>query len=55
MPREGYQTITVSERVYNLIKDHVRKVNEKEGYRRWRSISQFVEAVVMEYIKKEKI
>ena len=52
LPRKGYQAITISEHVYNRVKEHIKKVNEKEGYRKWRSISQFVETALMDYFKR---
>jgi len=52
MPRKGYQAITISEHVYNLVKEHIEAENKKENYKKWRSISQFVETALMEYLKR---
>jgi len=52
MPREGYTSVTVSNRIYNRIKDFIESENEREGYRKWRSISQFIETAIIEYFRK---
>jgi len=52
MPRKGYQAITISEHVYNLVKEHIEAENKRENYKKWRSISQFVETALMEYLKR---
>jgi len=52
MPRKGYQAVTISEEVYKLVKDFIKKENEREGFRKWRSVSQFVETALMDYFKK---
>ena len=55
MPRKGYQAVTISLPVYKLIKEFIEMENKKEGYRKWRSISQFVETALMEYFKRKTL
>jgi len=55
MPRRGYKAVTISTPIYELVKDYIKKANEKEGYRKWRSISQFVETAMMEYFKRRTL
>jgi hypothetical protein len=49
MPKEGFQSITVGSDMYAKIEAQMRKANEKAGYRKYRSISHFVEEAVMHY------
>lgn len=47
MPRPGYTTITISQDFLNRITRLIEKLNEEAGYRRYRSVSHFVEEAIM--------
>lgn len=53
MPRPGYTTITISQDFYNRIMRLIEKFNEEAGYRRYRSVSHFVEESIMRSHKLE--
>jgi hypothetical protein len=55
MPREGHKSITISSETYEKIEKYIIEANYKAGYRKYRSISHFVEEILMEYIKNHKI
>jgi len=47
MPRKGYASVTVSEEIYEKAKRKMKEENEKAGFRRFRSVSHFVEYAIM--------
>jgi hypothetical protein len=49
MPKEGYQSITVEDKIYKLIEDEMRKANQKAGYRKYRSVSHFAEEAIVSF------
>lgn len=53
LPRKGYQAITVSEHVYDVLKKFIKNENRRAGYKKWRSISQFCEMCVMEHLREK--
>lgn len=55
MPRKGYSTVTISENVYEAGKEYYEAENKKLGYTKYRSMSQFVETTIMDYLKEKGI
>lgn len=53
MPKGNFTTITVSTEIYNKIKKRLEEVNERAGYRKFRSIAHFVEEAIMKYNAEE--
>ena len=51
MPRKGFKSVTISEEIYNLIKEQLKKYGKQLRLRRVRTISDFVEDAVLYYIK----
>ena len=51
MPKEGYTSITVSDKMYERIQKVVAYLNEQAGFKKFRSVSHFVEVAIMEYAK----
>lgn len=49
MPKEGYKTITVEDKIYEKIEAEMRKANQKAGFRKYRSVSHFVEEAIVSY------
>lgn len=49
MPKEGYRTITVETKIYEKIETEMRKANQKAGFRKYRSVSHFVEEAIINY------
>jgi hypothetical protein len=49
MPKEGFKSITVDTEVYKKIQIEMKKANEKAGYRKYRSVSHFVEEAIISY------
>jgi hypothetical protein len=49
MPKEGYKSITVEDKIYTMIESEMRKANQKAGYRKYRSVSHFVEEAIVNY------
>jgi hypothetical protein len=49
MPKEGFNTITVSSEIYAKIEAEMKKANEKAGYRKYRSVAHFVEEAIIKY------
>lgn len=47
MPRVGYTSITVSKDVYNVIQRLMDRENEEAGFKKYRSISHYVEEKIM--------
>lgn len=48
-PNSGFTTITISEEFYERLKETMKRENEKAGYKKWRSVSHFVEHLIMDY------
>jgi hypothetical protein len=40
--------------ILEKIKAEIKEVNTKAGYKKYRSVSHFVESLVMDYTKEEK-
>lgn len=55
MPKPGFKGITISEEVYNKIELLMEKVRDKAGYRKFRSVTHFVEDAVMRVYEKELV
>jgi len=51
MPPKKFKNITITEEIYNKLKQYMDKVNSKYGYRKYRSIAQLVEDAIMSYIQ----
>jgi hypothetical protein len=49
MPKEGFSTITISSEMYAKIEADMNKANKKAGYRKYRSVTHFVEEAVINY------
>jgi hypothetical protein len=49
MPKEGFKTITIDATMYAKIEAELRKANQKAGYRKYRSVSHFVEEAIVSY------
>lgn len=54
MPKEFFTSVTMSESVYRKAEEKVKAINEKAGYRKYRSIAHFIETAVIEMMEKEK-
>lgn len=54
MPKSGFTSITVHDDLYQKIKQKMKKANEKAGYRKFRSLTHFVEEAVMKFEPKTK-
>lgn len=52
MPIKGYTCITMNKEVYENLKKLMKQVNEKAGYRKFRSVSHFIEEAASEYVKE---
>lgn len=48
--KEGYTGITISENVYQKIKEAMQDINEKSGFRRFRSVAHFVEESTIGFV-----
>jgi hypothetical protein len=49
MPKEGFKSITVEDKMYALIETEMKKANQKAGYRKYRSVSHFVEEAIISF------
>jgi hypothetical protein len=49
LPRSGYTTITLNIEMYNKVKELLDKINEQAGYKKFRSVSHFVEHCIAQY------
>jgi hypothetical protein len=49
MPKEGFKTVTVCDDTMKKIEAEMRKANQKAGYRKYRSVSHFVEEAIANY------
>ena len=52
MPREGYTSITIEEELSKRVREFVDQYNERVGYRRYRSVSHFIEEAVVQLLKE---
>jgi len=48
VPKSGYTSITISDEVAVRCREAVKIANKKAGYKKYRSVSHFVEAQVMQ-------
>ena len=55
MPRPGYTTITIGQDFHNKMSRLIEKLNEDAGYRKYRSVSHFVEDTIMKYHMRQLI
>ena len=55
MPRPGYTTITISQDFLNKITRLIDKLNEEAGYRRYRSVSHFVEETIVQFHARQLV
>ena len=53
MPKPGYKAITLRENVYRKIEKAMTKENYKAGYRKFKSILEFIEYLINKYYKHE--
>ena len=53
MPKQGYTTITINEELHNRMKLLIEKLNERAGYKKFRSVSHFVEESIMKHHEKD--
>lgn len=49
MPKKGYTVITIDERAYLKLKEMMIELNKLAEFRKFRSVSQLIEAAVTEY------
>jgi hypothetical protein len=49
MPKEGFKTVTIEDKIYAKIEAEMKKANQKAGYRKYRSVSHFVEEAIINY------
>jgi len=49
MPKKGFKTITITEDVYHRINGVIDRINEKAGYKKFRSVAHFVEESIMQF------
>jgi hypothetical protein len=49
MPKEGFKTVTIDAKMYDKIETEMRKANQKAGFRKYRSVSHFVEEAIISY------
>jgi hypothetical protein len=54
MPKKGYNVVTISENLYQKAKETMNEVNKKAGYRKFRSVSHFVEESLILFCQKEE-
>ena len=52
MPVKGYRTVTIAEEVYNLAREICERERRKLRLMRIRSVSQLVEAAVVEFAER---
>ena len=52
MPPKGFKTISIPVAVYEKLMKALEFANESAGYRKYRSVSQFLEALLAEFEKK---
>ena len=50
MPAKGYKVITITEQVYAKITENMVEMNRKAGYKKFRSVSHFVEEATMGFL-----
>jgi hypothetical protein len=53
MPKTGFSSITVSSEIYQKLQQAMNKANEKAGYKKYRSITHFVEESIVNYACKQ--
>ena len=51
LPREGYTSITIDEELSRKVKEFVGQYNAKIGYRRYRSVSHFIEEAIAQLLR----
>jgi hypothetical protein len=49
MPKEGFKTVTIDSKIYDKIESEIGKANQKAGFRKYRSVSHFVEEAIINY------
>lgn len=49
MPKEGYKTITVENRVYEMAEAKIRQGNKKAKKKKYRSVAHFIEEAIVNY------
>ena len=54
MPLKGWKTITISEDVYNLMKEYIDKVNRGKKVKVIRSVAHLVELAIIDYVEKKE-
>ena len=54
MPLKGWKSITISEDVYNLMKEYVEKVNRNKKVKVIRSSSHLVELAIIDYVERKE-
>lgn len=47
MPRQGYTSVTMNKDIYKKIKDAMEQANKVAGFKKFRSMSHFIEYLVM--------
>ena len=52
MPKPGYKVVTLREDVYRKIEKALIAENYKAGYRKFKSIPEFIEYLINEYYKE---
>lgn len=50
MPAKGYKVITITEQVYDEITKNMIEMNREAGYKKFRSVSHFVEEATMGFL-----
>lgn len=48
MPKANFTSITVSDRIYDAIKQRIINANKEAGYKKFRSVAHYIEWLVME-------
>jgi hypothetical protein len=54
VPRVNFTTITISESVYKKAAEKIKAINDKVGYRKYRSIAHFAETAIIRAVEEEK-
>jgi len=51
MPPKKFKSVTITEEMYNRLKEYMDEINSEYGYKKYRSIAQLVEDAIDYYIR----
>jgi len=52
MTKKGWKNVLISERVYELLKEYIKTVNNEKGFAYFSSIRHCVDNILMEHFKE---